>query len=285
MSDIISIIIASISLILTVILTPIMYNAFYYQVIEKQWDWLYTFQNQDSKYISKKIINVITIIYEKNGKPSKKRIFFITLILNFLYGVVLYINFPKYEIVSYSMYVLGMLIFISLGTYLMFFFQYLAYKININTLNNFSKNSNYIEFIYFIFRIVLKIFILPIIVVFILFSTNDEILKFLGTLIIYFSPLGPLGFLFNQFDAAIDNTYKYLLLIPFVSIFSPILFFLCIKLFHNKINRFLIKAIEEIDSFARKSLAKKRIEPESFDKIIFTLILVYELAFFYVLII
>lgn len=284
MSDISSIIINSILLLITVIFSPMIYNAFYYQLFEKQWDWLYTFQNKNSQDISKKIIQLITTIYEKNGKPSKIRVFFITLILNFLYALVLYNNFPKYEFVSYSMYVLGILVFISLGTYLMFLFQYEAYKININTLNNFSKNSDYIQFLYFILRILLKLFILPIIVVFLLFITNYEILQFIGTLIIYFSPLGAFGFLFNLFDTPIDNSYKYLLLIPSVSIVSPIMFFLCIKFFHSKINNFLMKSIEEIDSFARKSLQKKILSPESFDKRIVLLILGIELAFFCVLI-
>lgn len=259
---------------ITILFTPIIYNAFYNNIFSKQWDILYDSQNKSNKELTEIIIQWIKNIYEDNNKPSMIKIIIITLILNLMYALVLYNNIAIHQLVPYYLHIFGMVIFLSLGTLIMSFFQYQAYKININSLYNFSKDSKKIQFLFLIIKIISIIFILPSIFIFFLFtSSNNEILELIGTLIIYFSPLGSLYFLFN---IEINIAYKFMLITPILSIISPMLFFIFIKFIYMKNNKILITFLEELDTTVRKQHTQNK----NINLIIVIVLLIYQISIF-----
>ena len=66
--------------------------------------------------IRKYSLSTIRMIYESNKEPSKKKILFIAVILNFMYAIIMYPNVPLPSAISTKMYFTGLLFFI-IGAY------------------------------------------------------------------------------------------------------------------------------------------------------------------------
>lgn len=267
---------AVISIIMTIFLSAVVYNAFFNRIIFNKLTKLKILKRKREDQVSKISIDFIKMIYEKNKKPSMTRIFFISFIINFVYFLIMYTNIPKHPMISEDLYILGICFFIMFGTIIMTVFEYYAYKINIQIINNFDNNKSYWRLL---FSLLYKLFIFivtSIIIGMIFYSTNNQaqigsihkIVEFIIVFVVYFSPFGSLMFIFDTFGTHLNNISKYLLIIPTLSIFAPIIFFISMNILYKK-SSLLIKIIENIDSFARYCHRKDiDFSQEKFDKII-----------------
>jgi len=234
--------------IFTILGIPIVYNAFFNRVIFDKWVKLEKFKEIDNYQIKKFAISFIQCVYEKENKTSFIRIFFISSMLNFLYGLILYTNIPKLDYIPNELYIFSMIVFFITGAIIMMFFEYYAYTENIRIINNFLKDNSYFNLSWAMVKLLLKIFVFLIVIFSIVWSMGYGIM---ATVILYFSPIGSFCFAFNLFPAEINGIARCFLLLPMISIICPLIFFIFIQLLHSKFTKILTSIIENIDSFAR----------------------------------
>ena len=195
-------------------------------------------------------ISVIKNLYERNNKPSKKKILIISIVLNLMYAITMYNNFKVPSFISDKMFFLGLLFFLIIGTLIITLFEYFAYRINIKALIEYQKTNNKKFIVKALVKLFLLMYIVPSFVALLFMVIDSTFLGFIGTIVVYFSPVGVLAFIFNIFENTIGND-KYLLLLPMISIFSPIIFFLIMEYFYSSIKRIILPSIEVMEKLAR----------------------------------
>lgn len=202
-------------------------------------------------------LSTIKMIYEINNKPSKKKILLIAIILNSLYAVVMYTNIPLSSFVTTQMSIIGLVFFIIGGTIVMTTFEYFAYKINMNAIKKYIKTNDIKIIRNAIINILFKMYFLPLALALLCVSVDDK-LGFLSVYILYFSPLGIIGFIFDMFGNNIGNS-KYLLLLSSISLFVPILFFITMEFYYSLIKKIIVPTflfLEKISKCLHKDINK-----------------------------
>lgn len=214
-------------------------------LITYSWYNLDNLKDKDISYINKYSLSVIQKIYETNNVPSMKKIFIISLVLNLLYGVVLYTNIELHIMITPTIRLFGQIFFLTIGTLVVMGFEYYSYKINIKSLKEHIKTNSLKPIFYGLMKIIIFMFIFPLLLSGLILSIN-KFLGLLGVYILYFSPMGSLGFMLEIFNKDLGNS-RFFLLLSTLSVFIPIIFLFGIKYFHTIIEKFLLPFIIYID--------------------------------------
>lgn len=253
-----------------IIAIPILYSK-YDSVVVDIWYKLDSLTKDGKEKLKNYSLSIIKNIYEKNNKLSIKKIIIISFLLNSFYAVIMYKIIPLPIFITKEMFFIGLLSFLIGGTLVMSIFEYYAYKINIKTLKKYTLLHNKKILFYGIAELIIKIYLFPFLIAIILMIVNKTTLGFIGTYILYFSPLGVLLFMLDIFDVSAGND-RFFLILSSVSIYAPLIFFIIINNFYTITRKIILPFIEFVD-YLTKYIHGNRSYEEKVGYVVWRLIL------------
>lgn len=200
--------------------------------------------------LKNELFKSIKYIYEdiKTNNISKKKIFFIALFLNITYGFALYIGTYQNSLLQDYHYK-SIFFFTIFGTLSIYLQEYFSYYITRSAISKYMLSNKLKNLIYSILKIIFIFFLLPSLLVILVFiNTSNPNLKLFTLLLSYFTPPIIFIILFGFIDIQI-GVYKYLLIVPFLSIFLP---YILLILYNKYTIRFLSKILETLSFFLAK---------------------------------
>ena len=230
-----------------IVTVPILFKS-YDSHIENIWLKLDSLTEEKNK-IRQYSLSVIKYVYEENHVPSKKKILIVSIILNSLYGVIMYGKVGVPSFLPNQMFYIGLAFFIIGGSFIMTTFEYYAFKININSIHQYIRTNDIKYIILGLKQIFYRMYLIPFLIAIFSMLINP-ILGFFGVYILYFSPLGILFFMLNIFETALGDD-RYLLLLSSISIFAPLIFFFLIDYFYLIIRKMILPIIEGLEKCAK----------------------------------
>jgi hypothetical protein len=243
-----------------IITIPVLYSK-YDSVVVDIWYKLDSLTKDGKEKLKNYSFSVIKNIYEQDNKVSRKKIIIISFLLNSFYAVVMYKSIPLPSFITKEMFFIGLFSFLIGGTLIMSIFEYYAYKINIKTLKRYALLNDKKILFYGISELIFKIYLFPFLITIILMFIDKTILGFIGTYILYFSPLGVLLFMLDMFNVSVGND-RFFLILSSISVYAPLIFFILINNFYMITKKIILPLIEFVDYLSKyihgnKSYEKK----------------------------
>jgi hypothetical protein len=253
-----------------IITIPILYSK-YDSVVVDIWYKLDSLTRDGKRKLKNYSLLVIKNIYEQNNKLSIKKIIIISFLLNSFYAVIMYKSIPLPSFITKELFFTGLFSFLIGGSLVMSIFEYHAYKINIKTLKKYSLLNDKKILFYGISELIFKIYLFPFFIIIIFMLIDKTILGFIGTYILYFSPLGVLLFMLDIFNVSGGND-RFFLILSSISIHAPLIFFFFINKFYMVTKKIILPSIEFVDYLSKYIQGNKSYE-EKVSYIVWGLIL------------